>query len=134
MKNISKAFIVFCLAVVGVALFTSCATKQEKFIKNLEAFVTSVEEDFDNLTRADWDALDDECSAYYNEYKEYSREFTREQQRKITQLFTKYGKLRVKSIGTVIGDYCGIVQGIMDGLGIDIDSLSNSFSDILDNF
>ncbi len=103
-------FFVFGLVVI------SCATKQEKFINNFADFVSDLEISVNDLTQEDWEYLDDEFDGFFEEYKEMSNSFTKEQQKEIGRLFAKYTRLRILAIGEALDNYSGLVDGYLGEL------------------
>lgn len=119
-----------------VLFLFSCSSPQEKFIRNFESFVSGVEENADNLSFSDWDALDAEYEGFAEEYKEYSRDFTRDQQKEVGRLFGKYYKLRLRAAGEEIVNYSGLTEGFLEEMGNDFeetfDDIGNDLEDVLD--
>ena len=120
--------------VLLILLFTSCMSKQERFLSNFSDFVANVEAaaNTGELTTADWDILDEEFKNYHMEYQELSKSFTKEQQREAGELYTKYAKLRLVGLGDTVNDYCGFLEGIVGELGGSFDSIGELILGFLD--
>lgn len=135
MNKISRVFSFLCLTVVAFLAFTSCATKQEKFVNNLSCFVADVEEaaNAGEITTADWEMLDEEFKNYHIEYQELSKSLTKDQQRDVGELYAKYAKLRLIGLGGTVNDYCGFLEGVIGELGDSLDSIEDSILGLLDS-
>ncbi len=124
MKNVLKA-LTLCLF---VAFMTSCQSKEEKLIDQMNALADRVENQTESFTDEEWEAINYEHQMLQERAKEC--DFTPEQRTAFAkaeaELDAAIVKQRAKEAGNGLKDaiqqgkdvFNGIIDGVKEGLGI----------------
>ena len=125
----------------GAALFTSCQSKEERVINNLEKLAERINEDGEEFTDEDWEEvatefakLQDEASDCHFD-KEQSRLFGRAEAKIVKATVREGGKNFGRRLRQALDDGAGIIQGFTEGLSesdADDAELEEAFEDLED--
>ena len=93
-------FIVLAL----VLSLSSCRSKSERYIVDLEKFVNKVEHNSKSYSTEQWDEMDAEFSILTDRYEKLSPKLTDEERRKAGALTARFLKVRMTAVGEDVMD------------------------------
>lgn len=106
----------------GAALFTSCQSKEERVINNLEKLADRINEDGEEFTDEDWEEAATELAKIQEEAsdcnfdKEQSRQFGRAEAKVIKATVREGGKNIGRRLRDAFDQGAGMLEGFAEGI------------------
>lgn len=106
----------------GAALFTSCQSKEERVINNLEKLADRINEDGEEFTDEDWEDAATELAKIQEEAsdcnfdKEQSRQFGRAEAKVIKATVREGGKNIGRRLRDAFDQGAGMLEGFAEGM------------------
>lgn len=106
----------------GAALFTSCQSKEERVINNLEKLADRINEDGEEFTDEDWEDAATELAKIQEEAsdcnfdKEQSRQFGRAEAKVIKATVREGGKNIGRRLRDAFDQGAGMLEGFAEGI------------------
>lgn len=106
----------------GAALFTSCQSKEERVINNLEKLADRINEDGEEFTDEDWEDAATELAKLQEEAsdcnfdKEQSRQFGRAEAKVIKATVREGGKNIGRRLRDAFDQGAGMLEGFAEGM------------------
>lgn len=125
----------------GAALFTSCQSKEERVINNLEKLAERINEDGEEFTDEEWEEVATEFAKLQDEAsdcnfdKEQSRQFGRAEAKVIKATVREGGKNIGRHLRDAFDQGAGMLEGFAEGISesdVDDAELDEALKDLED--